>query len=301
MRIGDRQIGGDHPTWVVAEIGINHNGTLGNAHELILAAKRAGADAVKFQKRTVDLVYSAEELARPRESPFGETNGQLKHALEFGRDEYEMIEDRCHTLAMAWFASPWDVESVAFLAQFPSMCAWKIPSALVTDLALIRAVRDAANARAARAEEATPIIISTGMSTEQEIQNAVLAATPGAFRSPIALMACTAAYPAEPEDLNLRRILTLQRHYPSFPIGWSGHEVSPFPSVAAVALGARIVERHLTLDRSSWGSDQAASLEPKGFAKMVEEIRTVEKALGRPEIRLLECEEAARAKLRRVA
>lgn len=300
MRIGAHEIGGDHPVFVIAEIGINHGGSLDTALKMIDAANAAGADAVKFQKRTVDLVYSEAELAKPRESPFGTTNGDLKRGLELTADEYDQIADHCDDLNIAWLASPWDVESVVFLTQF-NMPAWKIPSALVTDIDLIKAVSFAANLGHASAEDATPIIISTGMSTEQEILQAVLAAKRGLFNSPIALMVCTASYPAEPEDLNLRRILTAQRHYPSFPIGWSGHEVSPFPSVAAVALGARIVERHFTLDRTSWGSDQAASLEPKGFAKMVEEIRTVEKALGRPELRLLECEEPSRAKLRRVA
>jgi N-acetylneuraminate synthase len=300
MKIGNHEVGGSHPALVVSEIGISHNGSLDLALKMIAESKRAGAQLVKFQKRTVDLVYTAEELARPRESPFGTTNGDLKRGLEFGQDEYAHIDAYCEELGIPWFASPWDIESVAFLAQF-DMAAWKIPSALVTDLALIDAVRKAAVPDAARAEEAKPIIISTGMSDVLQIDEAVRTASCGRWSNPRALLACTASYPADPHDLNLNRLRTLQEIYPSLPVGWSGHEVGVYTSVAAVALGAKIVERHFTLDRSSWGSDQAASLEPQGFRKMVEETRTLESALGSPELRLLDCERDVMAKLRRTA
>ncbi len=300
MNIGPYSVGGAAPCFVIAEIGINHNGSLQTALDMIAAAHVAGANAVKFQKRTVDVVYTEEELARPRESIYGKTNGDLKRGLEFDIGAYREIDAFCRSIGMLWFASPWDVPSVQFLEQF-NMPAWKIASACITDRVLLEAVREAAGANAGRAEEATPVIISTGMSGWQEINNACEWTTRGLFRTPRCLMACTASYPAAPEDLHLRRIPELQSAFPALPVGWSGHEVGVYTSVAAVALGAKLVERHFTLDRSMWGSDQAASLEPKGFAKMVEEIRTVEKALGSEKIRILDCERDVMAKLRRVA
>lgn len=304
MIIGPYKIGGDAPCFVIAEIGINHNGHLRTALDMIAAAHVAGANAVKFQKRTVDIVYTEEELARPRESIYGKTNGDLKRGLEFDIGAYVEIDWFCRSIGMLWFASPWDVPSVQFLEPF-DMPAWKIASACATDHALVHAVRDAAVPSIAGASDAAPILISTGALSPTQITDALFAAQIGMHHrvkpNPVALLACTASYPAAPEDLNLRRLVTMQAEYPAFPIGWSGHEVGVFTSVAAVALGAKIVERHFTLDRTMWGSDQAASLEPKGFAKMVEEIRTLERAMGSGEIRMLDCEHEVMRKLRRVA
>lgn len=306
MKLGQYEVGGDAPSLIVCEIGINHGGSLQTALDMIAAAHVSGANAVKFQKRTVDLVYSEEELARPRESPFGKTNGDLKRGLEFGQDEYEQIDAFCRKIGMPWFASPWDTDSVKFLAQF-DMPAWKIASACATDHRLIHVVRDAvlSNAPQSVAENAAPIIIATGGLVRSQITDALFAAQVGLhYRvtpNPVALLACTASYPADPFDLHLRRIQTLREEFPVAVTGWSGHEVGVYTSVAAVALGAKIVERHFTLDRSMWGSDQAASLEPKGFAKMVEEIRTLERAMGSGELRMLGCEFEPMKKLRRVA
>lgn len=289
MNIGDHRIDHDSPCFVVAEIGINHNGSTEIAKALIDAAVEAGADAVKFQKRTVELVYTPEELAAPRESPFGTTNGDLKRALELDELAYAEIAGYCEVVGIEWFASPWDVESVKFLVDAGSK-ALKVPSALLTDVKLLDAI----------ASEDLPIIAATGMSTFDQVLAAVKTLHPSWDNSPpLALLACTAAYPAKPEDLHLRRIKTL-RDFFAVPVGWSGHEVGVYTSVAAVALGACIVERHLTLDRSMWGSDHAASLEPKGFKKMVEEIRTLELALGLGVLTPLPCEAAAAAKLRKV-
>lgn len=289
MKIGQDTIGPGTPCYVVAELGINHNGDLDTAIRLMNVAERCGANAVKFQKRTVDLVYTPEELAAPRESPFGSTNGDLKRGLEFGEREYALIAERAEELDIAWFASPWDRESHQFLIRAGAE-AIKVPSALLTDRELLADI----------AGGELPVILATGMSTQAEIDTAVHVLQPDWDYPPdLALLACTAAYPAQAYDLHLRRIPTLARLY-NCPVGWSGHEVGVYTSVAAVALGACIVERHLTLDRAMWGSDHAASLEPKGFAKMIEEIRTLELALGEPEIRFLDCEAPAAAKLRKV-
>ena len=286
IKLGDRPIGPGEPCFVVAEVGINHGGNLTRAFTMINAAAESGADAVKFQKRTVDLTYTAEELARPRESPFGTTNGDLKRGLEFGQDEYERIDAHCRTVGIPWFASAWDIESVAFLAAF-GVPVHKVPSALLTDLELIHTMT----------MTGAPILLSTGMSGWEEIQRAVQITR----TVPYAVLACTATYPCPIDDLHLSRIPALAAAYGSEAvIGYSGHEVGLFTTLCAVALGAQIVERHFTLDRSSWGSDQAASIEPHGFAKLVREIRDFERAFGRPEFRCLPSEQATKAKLRRL-
>lgn len=272
-----------NPVFVVAELGINHNGSVELACDLIRAAREAGADAVKFQKRTVDVVYTAEELARPRENPFGATNGDLKRGLEFGQDEYEQIDDWCFFNDIHWFASPWDVGSVEFLQKF-DVPWYKVASACLTDIDLLRAIN----------KTGKPVIVSTGMSNLEQVDVAVfeLFAISG-------LLVCTSTYPAKVEELNLARIHTLMELYPELRIGYSGHEVGIWTTLCAVAMGAEIVERHLTLDRSMWGSDQAASLEPKAFKKLVEEIRTFERAFGDGEFRVLESEKPILEKLRR--
>ena len=277
-------IGDGHPCYIVAEIGINHNGSLETALDMIAAAKAAGCDAVKFQKRTVDLVYSSEELARPRESVFGHTNGDLKRGLEFDKPEYDAIDKQCKLLGIDWFASCWDLDSVAFIDPFDPPY-YKISSASLTDddlLILIGAM-------------VKPIILSTGGSTLEQIDHAVDILG----KDDLILLHCNASYPAYNDELNLRTITTLKRRY-GLPVGYSGHELAIATTVAAVALGACVVERHITLDRSMWGSDQQASLEPHEFAELVQQIRWVEAAMGDGVKRVYEREVAVMQKLRRV-
>jgi N-acetylneuraminate synthase len=284
VTIAGRTVGPSHPCFVVAEIGINHNGDVDIARRLIDAAADAGADAVKFQKRTVDVVYSADELGRPRESPFGETNGDLKRGLELGEEEYSAIDAHCRERGILWFASAWDEASVDFIEAFDPPC-WKIASASLTDDALLSHHR--ATGR--------PIVMSTGMSTLEQIDHAVEVLG----RDDLVLLHTTSTYPSQIEELNLAAIATLRERY-EVPVGYSGHEVGLAPSVAAAALGAVMVERHITLDRASWGSDQAASVEPQGFARMTRDIRTVETAIGDGVKAVYDSERPIIAKLRRV-
>ncbi len=284
ITIGHRRVGAGEPTLIIAEIGINHNGSLDLAKQLIAAAASAGCHAVKFQKRTVSLVYSAAELAQPRESPFGATNGDLKRGLEFGRDEYAEIDRTCRGAGLLWFASCWDLASVDFMEAFGPPC-YKIASPCLTDHDLLRRCR--ATAR--------PILLSTGMSTLDEIDAAV--AVLG--REQLVLMHCTSTYPSQATELNLTTIDRLAERY-GVPVGYSGHEVGLATTVAAVALGAAAVERHLTLDRAMWGSDQAASIEPHGFGRLVKDITAVEAALGDGVKRVYASEVPAMDKLRKV-
>lgn len=284
VEIGGRPVGEGAPCFIVAEIGINHNGDLDTALKLIKAAKEAGCDAVKFQKRTVEVVYGPEELSRPRESPFGTTNGDLKRGLEFGESEHQAINKSCRELGILWFSSCWDEQSVDFIEQFNPPC-YKIASASITDDGLLRHHR----------KYQRPIILSTGMSTLSQIDHAVEVLG----RGNLVLMHTTSTYPSRIEELNLRVITALRTRY-QVPVGYSGHEVGLAPSVAAAALGACLVERHITLDRAMWGSDQAASVEPQGFARLVKDIRAVETSLGDGEKRLYESEIPIMKKLRRV-
>jgi N-acetylneuraminate synthase len=283
VRIAGRDVGPGRPCFIVAEIGINHNGDLAVAKRLIDVAVAAGCDAVKFQKRTIEVVYTQEELDRPRESPFGETNRDLKLALEFGRAEYQEIDRYCRERGIPWFASCWDEASVDFVESFDPPC-FKISSALLTHGELLRHLRSLGR----------PILMSTGMSTMDEIRHAVEVLGV----EDLILMHCTSTYPSPPEELNLRVITTLQREFPC-PVGYSGHEVGLQTSVAAVALGACAVERHITLDRAMWGSDQAASVEPQGVMRLVRDIRVIEKAMGDGRKRVYDSELPVRAKLRR--
>ena len=283
VRIGERAVGPGHPCFVIAEIGINHNGELELAKRLIDVAADAGCDAVKLQKRTVDLVYTKDELDRPRESPFGTTNRALKQALELGSEAYTAIDRRCRERGILWFASCWDERSLDFIERFQPPC-YKIASALLTHDDLLR--RHRALGR--------PILLSTGMSTIDEIRHAVdLLGT-----DDLVLLHCTSTYPSRPEELNLRVIESLQREF-GCPVGYSGHEVGLQTTLAAVVLGACVVERHVTLDRAMWGSDQAASVEPQGLERLVRDIRTVERALGDGRKRVYDSELAVRDKLRR--
>jgi N-acetylneuraminate synthase len=282
--IGNKVVGGGHSCYIIAEIGINHNGDIDLARRLISVAVAAGCDAVKFQKRTVDVVYTPEELDKPRESPFGMTNGDLKHGLEFGHDEYRLIDRYCREVKMPWFASCWDEKSVDFIDQFDTPC-YKIASASLTDDRLLRHTRS----------KGRPIILSTGMSTIEEIDHAVEVLGTGKL---VLLHACS-VYPAHYPELNLKAITTLRERY-GVPVGYSGHETGLPSTVAAVALGACCIERHITLDRAMWGSDQAASLEPNGITKIVNYVRIVEQSLGDGVKRVVEREQSIIKKLRRV-
>ena len=284
VRIAEREIGPDHPTFVVAEIGINHNGSLETAKQLIDAAVAAGCNAVKFQKRSIEVVYSAEELARPRESPFGFTNGDLKRGLEFGADQYAEIDRYCAGKNIMWFASCWDEASVDLIEQFKPPC-YKIASASLTDDNLLRHYR----------KTERPLIISTGMSTLEQIDHSVEVSG----RHDLILLHATSTYPSDVMELNLRAIPRLGERY-KVPVGYSGHEVGLYTTLAAVVLGACIVERHITLDRAMWGSDQAASVEPQGFARLVKAIRAVETALGDGVKKVYPSEIRIMQKLRRV-
>ena len=284
VRIGKALVGPGQPCYFTAEIGINHNGNLEVAKRLISASSGAGCDAIKFQKRTVDVVYTPEELAKPRENPFGPTNGDLKRGLEFNREQYAEIDQFCKTVGITWFASAWDEASVDFMEQFNPPC-YKVASASLTDDGLLRHLR-----RTGR-----PIILSTGMSSLDQIDHAVDLLG----KEDLILMHCTSTYPSSVEELNLRVIPALQERY-QVPVGYSGHEVTLYVSLAAVALGACIMERHITLDRTLWGTDQAASVEPHGIERLVKNIRAVEKALGDGVKKVYASELSILKKLRRV-
>jgi N-acetylneuraminate synthase len=284
IKIGNTLVGDGYPSYVIAEIGINHNGNIDIAKKLIDAAVAAKCNAVKFQKRTIEIVYSPEELARPRESPFGSTNSDLKYGLEFGKEDYAEIDRHCDQNNIAWFASCWDERSVDFIDQFNVPCC-KIASASLTDDGLLRYMRT----------KSRPILLSTGMSTLEQIDHAVEVLG----KQDLVILHSTSTYPALYEELNLRVIPMLRQRY-NLPVGYSGHETGLSTSIASVALGACMVERHITLDRAMWGTDQAASVEPQGFAHMVRDIRLVETAMGDGVKRVVEREVPVMKKLRRV-
>ncbi len=270
--------------YVIAEIGINHNGSLETALRLIDAAKEANCQAVKFQKRTIEAVYTEEELSKPRDSVFGRTNGDLKRGLEFSKEDFSHLFAYARQSGLDCSASCWDEHSVVCIASFSP--PWlKIPSALITNEELLEAY--AATKR--------PLYLSTGMSTAKEVSDAMsFLDSKGCDVFPLA---CTSTYPCPPSELNLLYVRTLIGLYGR--AGFSSHCVSPWPVLGAVALGATVVEAHLTLDRTLFGSDQASSLEPKAFTKMVEEIRTLETALGTGEKIVYPSEIPIREKLRR--
>ncbi len=284
VNVGNKKIGAGWPAYIIAEIGINHNGDISLAKRLIQVAVAAGCDAVKFQKRTVDVVYTQAELAKPRESVFGETNGDLKRGLEFGKKEYEEIDRFCKDVGIDWFASCWDEASVDFIDKFNPPC-YKIASASLTDHNLLRHHR----------AKGRPIILSTGMSTLEQIDAAVNVLG----KKDLVLMHACSTYPSLYPELNLRVITTLQERY-GVPVGYSGHETGLASTISTVALGACVIERHITTDRAIWGSDQAASLEPSGLNKLVRDIRLVETSLGDGVKRLQESEIPVMQKLRRV-
>lgn len=284
VKIGNQIIGAGQPCYIIAEIGINHNGDIDIAKRLIDTAIEAGCDAVKFQKRTVEVVYPAEELARPRENPFGATNGDLKYGLEFGEEQYGEIDRYCRGKNITWFASCWDEASVDFIDRFDVPC-YKIASASLTDDDLLRHTRAMKR----------PIILSTGMSTLEQIDHAVEVLG----KEDLVLMHTCSTYPSDYKELNLRVIPTLRDRY-GVPVGYSGHETGLASSVAAVPLGACMIERHITLDRAMWGSDQAASLAPSGIERLVRDIRLVETSLGDGVKRVIDSEVPIMQKLRRV-
>jgi N-acetylneuraminate synthase len=286
VQIGDRRVGAGEPVYVIAEIGINHNGSLELAKKLIDGAYLAGADAVKFQKRSPERCVPKEQWQLERETPWGRMSYiDYRRRMEFGEAEFQAIDRHCSERGIRWFASCWDEESVAFVERFAPPCH-KIASACLTDEGLLRTMR--ATGR--------PLILSTGMSTGEEIEEAV--AVLG--RDQLLLAHSTSTYPCPPSDLNLRMVETLIRMFPECPVGYSGHETGLAPTWAAVALGATFVERHITLDRALWGSDQAASVEIGGFMRLVGNIRDIEKALGDGVKRVYPGEQTQIEKLRRV-
>ena len=264
VKIAHKVVGDGHPCFIIAEIGINHNGSVDLAKKMIDIAVTTGCDAVKFQKRTVDVVYTKEELAKERNSVFGTTNGDLKRGLEFGYEQYKEIDLYCKERGILWFASCWDEQSVDFINQFDVPC-YKIASASLTDDNLLRYTKS----------KGKPVLLSTGMSTMEEIRHAVDILG----EDNLIIYHCTSTYPSNTEEMNLRVIETFKNEF-NCPIGYSGHERGVTPSVLAVAVGANSVERHITLDRTNWGSDQAASLEMAGLYHMVRDIRQVPALLG---------------------
>jgi len=284
VRIGNRLIGEGQPCFVIAEIGLNHNGDVDIARKLISAAMLAGCDAVKFQKRTPELCVPPEQRNILRETPWGVmTYMDYRYKVEFEKEQYEAVDRHARMYEMLWFASCWDEESVDFLEQFNPPC-YKIASASLTDDDLLRHHK----------QYGRPIILSTGMSSLAEIDHAVeILGTDN-----LILLHTVSTYPAKHEELNLRAIYTLKERY-QVPVGYSGHETGLAPTLAAVAMGASVVERHITLDRAMWGSDQAASVEPQGFARLVRDIRAVETSMGDGEKKVYESEKPIIAKLRR--
>ncbi|MEI7525810.1 MAG: N-acetylneuraminate synthase family protein [Mariniphaga sp.] len=283
IQLNNKKIGNGNPCYIIAEIGINHNGDISIAKKLIDLAIFSGCDAVKFQKRTIEVVYTAAELAKPRENPFGETNGDLKRGLEFGLKEYTEIDQYCKEKKITWFASCWDEGSVDFIDQFDVPC-YKIASASLTDDDLLRYTR----------KKGKPILLSTGMSTLEQVDHAVEVLG----KDELVLLHTCSTYPSNYDELNLKVIQTLKERY-GVPIGYSGHESGLASTVAAVALGACLIERHITLDRAMWGSDQAASVGTSGIIRLVRDIRIAEMALGDGKKTVAERELPIISKLRR--
>lgn len=262
----NRFIGEGHPVYVIAEIGINHNGEVSIAKQLIDAAHAAGCDAVKFQKRTPEICVPKDQWSKERDTPWGTmTYIEYKERMEFTFEQYSEIDQYCKNLGLDWFASCWDQPSVDFIEQFNPVM-YKMASASLTDLDLLKKVKATGK----------PMMLSTGMSTIEEIKSAV--AELGLDN--ILIAHSTSAYPCKPEELNLKMISTLREMYPDTPIGYSGHETGLATTEATIPLGASFIERHFTLDRAMWGTDHAASVEPEGFKRLVRNIREIEIALG---------------------
>ena len=285
VSIGNRKIGDGHPAYIIGEIGINHNGDINVAKKLMEVAKNAGADAVKFQKRTPELCVPEHQRNQMRDTPWGYiTYLDYRYKVEFGEEAYTEIDRFAKEIGIDWFGSSWDIPSLEFIERF-NPPAHKLPSALLTDLELLRAYRATGK----------PLIVSTGMSTLNEIK----AALEIIGEENLILCHTTSSYPCPPEELNLRMLQTLREMTSLCPIGYSGHEVGLVPSAVAVSLGACLVERHITLDRAMWGSDQSASVEPQGLASLVKYIRVTERSLGDGVKRVYDSELSSLSKLRR--
>ena len=255
-------------TFFIAEIGINHNGDIQNALKLIESSKLAGCDAVKFQKRTPKIATPKSSWNIMRETPWGKMKYiDYKKKIEFGKKEYDIIDKFCKKINILWTASCWDIPSVKFIERY-KVKFHKVPSACITDLDLLKELK----------KTNKPIIISTGMSTEKQIQKAVKIVS----QKNLSILHCNSSYPAQNHQLNLKYIEKLKATYKKSVIGYSGHEMNLSSSVAAVVLGAKIIERHITLDKSMWGTDQQASIEPIGFARLIRDVRNVENSLGKP-------------------
>jgi len=284
-KLDGRWIGDSHPAYIVAEIGVNHNGSVEIAKDLIRQAHHAGVDAVKFQKRTPELCVPKDQWNLMRETPWGYISYiEYRQKMEFQQDQYAEIDRFCKELGISWFASVWDEPSIEFLESFEPLC-YKVPSASLTDHSLLACLRDTGR----------PVILSTGMSTMDQIRAAV-----GLLdMEKLIIVHATSTYPCDPSELNLHMIETLRQEFPC-PIGYSGHEVGLITSVVAVALGACMVERHITLDRAMWGSDQAASVEPQGFERLVRYIRVTEQSLGDGVKHVYDSELSSLRRLRRV-
>jgi N-acetylneuraminate synthase len=286
VTIGNRRVGDRQSVFVIAEVGINHNGSLQNARKLIDGAVLSGCDAVKFQKRTPEKCVPRDQWDVERDTPWGRmTYIEYRHKVEFGEEEYAAIDRHCKDRGILWFASCWDEEAVDFMEQFDPPC-YKAASAVITDTDLLLKKKSTGR----------PLILSTGMSTMEEIEAAVSALD----QENLLIAHSTSTYPCPPAEVNLNMIHTLREAFPFSPVGYSGHEVGLAPTWAAVALGATFVERHITLDRAMWGSDQAASVEIGGFMRLVSNIRDIEKAMGDGVKKVYPAEIKQREKLRRV-
>ncbi len=286
VKIGNKLVGDGQPVFIIAEIGINHNGSLDIAKKMIDGAVHAGCDAVKFQKRTPEICVPKDQWNIERETPWGRmTYLEYRYKVEFTKEDYAEIDRYCKAKGILWFASCWDEPSVDFMEQFNPPC-YKAASASLTDIDLLKKKKSTGR----------PLIISTGMSTMEEIEAAVEAIG----TDNLLIAHATSTYPCPPEELNLRMIHTLKAKYPTCPIGYSGHETGLATTWAAVAMGATFIERHITLDRAMWGTDQAASVEIGGLERLVANIRDIEKALGDGIKRVYDSEVGPRKKLRRV-
>ena len=284
FKIGNKRISKNGPVFFIAEIGINHNGDIETAKDLIDLASFCKCDAVKFQKRTPELCVPENQKNNLKETPWGRmTYFDYKKKMEFDEESYKIINRYCNKKDMLWFASPWDIPSVDFLEEFNIPC-YKIPSALLTERKLLEKVR----------EVGKPVLLSTGMSTLAEIDNAVNILSD----TPLVIMHCNSSYPADASELNLRAIHMYQKKYPNHIIGYSGHEKGYSASLVAAVLGARVIERHITLDRTMWGSDQAASLELDGLRRIVRDLSHLPEWFGDGKKRVYESELPIREKLR---
>ncbi|HKP63778.1 MAG TPA: N-acetylneuraminate synthase family protein [Polyangiales bacterium] len=283
VEIGGTKVGAGQPVYIIGEIGINHNGEMENVRKLIDVAAAAGCNAVKFQKRTPELCVPEAQKSITRETPWGiMTYLEYRHRIELNQDQYSEIDRYAKSKGLHWFASCWDMPSVDFIDRYDPV-AYKIASASLTDDVLLRHV----------ASKGKPVILSTGMSTLEEIERAVSLFD----KSRLLITHATSTYPCSPDELNLRVINSLRNRY-NVPVGYSGHETGLQTTVAAVALGACVIERHITLDRAMWGTDQAASVEPAGLHRLVRDIRVVERAFGDGVKRVYASELPIRSKLR---